>query len=138
MSKIKNGSHTNRGEKIETTGPSVVAYAGNSEHIVFSFKFVVKDYCIERCERDDQLAFIKKMMKLSGLTWRELSFGDHHGLAYEKIKAVKVPLPLSVKNKNGLKLIAFRFSGKKPMVGYREGCIFYVIFFDRDMNIYKH
>jgi hypothetical protein len=35
-------------------------------------------------------------------------------------------------------LIAFRFDGKKPMVGYRDGVTFYVLFLDRSFTLYDH
>lgn len=35
-------------------------------------------------------------------------------------------------------LLAFRFSGKKPMVGYRIRNIFYVLWFDAAFELYDH
>nr|VFK10581.1 MAG: hypothetical protein BECKLPF1236A_GA0070988_100409 [Candidatus Kentron sp. LPFa]VFK27148.1 MAG: hypothetical protein BECKLPF1236C_GA0070990_100439 [Candidatus Kentron sp. LPFa] len=35
-------------------------------------------------------------------------------------------------------LLAFRFSGKKPMVEYRYKNIFYVLWFDHKRKLYKH
>jgi hypothetical protein len=34
--------------------------------------------------------------------------------------------------------LSFRFSGKKPMVGYRIQNVFYVLWFDLDFTLYKH
>ena len=34
--------------------------------------------------------------------------------------------------------LAFRFSGRKAMVGYRQEHIFYVMWLDRDFTLYDH
>ena len=35
-------------------------------------------------------------------------------------------------------LLVFRFSGRKPMVGYRVKEAFYVLALDRDFTLYDH
>jgi hypothetical protein len=35
-------------------------------------------------------------------------------------------------------IIAFHFHSKKPMVGYRDRCIFHIYWFDRDFTLYDH
>ena len=37
-----------------------------------------------------------------------------------------------------VKFIAFRFYGRAPMVGYRDKTVFYVLWLDRDFNLYSH
>jgi hypothetical protein len=41
-------------------------------------------------------------------------------------------------NTGRFNIIAFRFSGKKPMVGYKEGHTFNVLWFDRAFDVYQH
>ena len=36
------------------------------------------------------------------------------------------------------RLIAFRFAGNAPMVGYRVQAIFYILWLDRDFTLYDH
>jgi hypothetical protein len=36
------------------------------------------------------------------------------------------------------RLIAFRFAGNRPMVGYRVQAIFYLLWLDRDFTLYDH
>ncbi|MEL6880569.1 MAG: hypothetical protein AAFY33_10055 [Cyanobacteria bacterium J06643_4] len=79
-----------------------------------------------------------QLRQLSELNWRELRAADKHGLGYEKIskKAIRPRIPLHITD--DVNLIAFRFSGKKPMVGYRNGKTFYVVWLDRNFSLYDH
>jgi hypothetical protein len=35
-------------------------------------------------------------------------------------------------------LLSFRFHGKAPMVGYRVGRIFHIVWLDHDFAVYSH
>lgn len=105
---------------------------------VFSLQYLQKGYCITDCEQKDQASFALKMKRLSELTWNRIQSAPRHGLGYERIaqKAIKQPIPQHITQ--DVNLIAFRFAGKKPMVGYRDGRIFYVVWLDRDFSLYDH
>lgn len=72
------------------------------------------------------------------MTWIQIRGAHRHGLGTEKIEksAIKVPIPTVVTE--DVSLLAFRFSGKAPMVGFRERDVFHVLWFDRDYSLYKH
>jgi len=78
------------------------------------------------------------LYKLSQLTWSQIQSSPRHGLGYEKIPraAIKAPVPSLITEDTNF--IAFRFSGKKAMVGYRDRAVFYVVWLDRNFTLYDH
>jgi hypothetical protein len=105
---------------------------------VFSLRYLEGEYCLTKCEKDDQVAFALKLHRLSKLTWNEIHSQGRHQFGYEKISrnAIKAPIPKFITE--DVNFIAFRFSGIKAMVGYRDGAIFYVIWLDRNFTLYDH
>ncbi|MBR1735378.1 MAG: hypothetical protein IJ730_08110 [Alphaproteobacteria bacterium] len=107
--------------------------------MVFSFKFMVRDeYSLFSCSQEEKNAFLKTMEKLSQLTWENVMSINRHKLGCEHIsqKSIKTPIPSYITPDT--QLIAFRFSGKKAMVGFRNRDTFYIIWFDKDFSLYKH
>lgn len=104
----------------------------------FSLEFLQNSYCVCRCEKDDRAAFATKLRELSQLTWSQIICSGRHGMGYEKIdrKEIKAPIPRHITD--DVNLIAFRFSGKKPMVGYRSLEVFYIVWCDHDFSLYTH
>lgn len=105
---------------------------------IFSLRYLEGEYCLTKCEKDDQAAFALKLHRLSKLTWSQIHSQGRHQLGYEKISrdAIKAPIPKFITE--DVNFIAFRFSGMKAMVGYRDGAIFYVIWLDRNFTLYDH
>ena len=75
---------------------------------------------------------------MSQLTWNEIRSAHRHGLGGEKIDrtAIKRPIPSHVTE--DVTFLAYRFSGMKPMVGYRLKEMFHIIWLDRDFTLYDH
>ncbi len=94
------------------------------------------EYSLTKCGVDDKLAFVERIQKLSQMTWVQIIQADRHGFGREKIASVRRPLPRHVTE--DVTLIALRFSGLKPMVGYQSGRTFHIIWFDRDYTLYDH
>lgn len=105
---------------------------------VFSFRYLQRGYCIQDCEAKEKAALADKLRQLSQLTWQELRNAPRHGQGYEKIahSAIKAPIPRSAKEDTTL--VAFRFCAKAPMVGYKEGAVFYVLWLDSKFKLYNH
>ncbi|MHC1788302.1 hypothetical protein [Solidesulfovibrio sp.] len=103
----------------------------------FSLRLLQTSHCISCCTKDEKAALADKMHTLSALPWSEIRKSDRHGLGFEKIApaSIKAGIPEPAKDKN---IIAFRFAGMKPMVGFKEGATFYVLWLDRDFTLYKH
>jgi hypothetical protein len=104
----------------------------------FSLRYLNKDYCLSKCTKEEKAAFADKLHKLSQLSWQEIMQADRHGLGFEKIahSAIKTSIPAHLGE--DVNIIAFRFAGKAPMVGYRDQATFYVIWLDRDFTLYRH
>lgn len=103
---------------------------------VFSLTHVQPSCCLSKCTREEKASFADKIHVLCKLTWRDIFHSPKHANGLE-------PLPHSAFNNvpdqfKNEKIVAFRFDGKKPMVGYRKRDVFYIIWFDRDFTLYSH
>lgn len=140
MSKIKQNSlklNTSHKIHIEDKGDNGLSDYTKKKPI-FSLIYVQSGYCIKDCEKGEKAEFATKIRNLSQFTWQELCQKDRHGLGYEKINqsSLKVTPPCYITEDT--KFIAFRYAGKKAMVGYREGSTFHILWFDRKFNVYDH
>ncbi|QRN40600.1 MAG: hypothetical protein GKC53_00185 [Neisseriaceae bacterium] len=108
---------------------------------VFSFhQMQEKHYCLDACNDKEKISLIRTLDKLSQSTCQELKNVHRHKLGAEKINysAIKgCPVPDFIIEQN-ITLLAFRFCSKKPMVGYREGQIYHILWLDRDYSLYQH
>lgn len=105
----------------------------------FSFRYLSRDYCISQCTQDEQLAFVEKMRQMSAMTWSELRQAPRHGLGYEIIKRDKIRPGIPPNLTPDVNFIAFRFCGKKAMVGFRsQQGVFHAVWFDRNFTVYNH
>lgn len=106
------------------------------ETISFSFKyFPKKKYGLEVCDIADLKALVCQMKKLCSMTWNQVRSSPRHGLGTEKINSINEPIPPDCENNQ---LLAFRYNGKKPMVGVRKGSVFEILYLDTDFTLYRH
>lgn len=72
------------------------------------------------------------------MTWAEINIAPRHGSGHEIISrgAIKFSVPAHITE--DVNLLAFRFHGKAPMVGYRDGAIFYAVWIDPHFKLYNH
>lgn len=110
----------------------------NRNHPIFCLHYVVPAYCITLCDDADQLAFVKRIRQLSGMTWNAIIQADRHGFGREKIAQAAIHPEIPAHLTEDVTLIALRFSGLKPMVGYQHNDVFHIVWFDRDFNLYDH
>ena len=105
---------------------------------LFSLRYMNKHYSISQCTKDEKAALADTLHQLSQLTWSQIKASPRHGLGYEKIdrNVIKSSIPSHIKD--DVNLIAFRFCSMAPMVGYRDGAVFYIIWLDRDFTLYPH
>ncbi len=59
-------------------------------------------------------------------------------MGLETIPAYRIERPRPLHLTEDVTLIAFRFSGKKAMVGYRQEGTFHIVWFDCDFSLYAH
>ncbi|MGP2880864.1 hypothetical protein [Serratia marcescens] len=105
---------------------------------VFSLRYLQRDFCIDCCEKNEKAAFADKLFKLSKLSWADIRQADRHGLGTEKISrdSIKAAIPAHITP--DVDFLAFRFCAKAPMVGYKIGSVFYILWLDRNFKLYKH
>lgn len=113
----------------------------NFSHPVFCFKYLHKDYNLDKCTSNEKRCFIEQLILLSQHDWNTLQLSNKHGIGSEKIdinalsNGIHIPYNLTQEVKH---LLAFRFDGKKAFIGYREKFVFHIFFIDRAFNVYKH
>lgn len=112
--------------------------SSNSKKIIFSLQYMSQNYCISRCEKSEKIAFVDQLKILGTITWQQATEAPKHGIGFEKISNIKEDIPTHLKGDKDVQFIAFRFDGKKPMVGYRKGEIFHIIWLDRAFTLYDH
>lgn len=132
MTKLKN-KQSKHGKFIKEHSQSIENH--DSMHLIFSFKNLQPNYCLSKCTTNEKAAFSDQLRILGAKTWRELKQAPKHGIGFEKISNFKVAIPKNLENET---FIAFRFDGKKPMVGYRCKQIFNIVYLDRNFTLYDH
>jgi hypothetical protein len=87
----------------------------------------------------EKAAFADSIYKRSGLKWIDLRRCDRHKLGTELIPRgqITAPIPAFITEDQD-SFMVMRFSGKKPIIGFRERNIFYIIWFDRNFKVYPH
>jgi len=124
-----------QGKTIAT--PSTGADSGR-EPPSFCFKHCVREYSVESCTTEEKSALADTLWQLSQRTWNELHSAHRHGSGCEKIDrtAIRVGIPRAVTE--DANIWAFRFYGKAPMLGYRDGRMFHIVWLDRAFKVYDH
>lgn len=135
MAKIKNRNKPT-GKGVAERSPEKLSVDAMTPW--FCFANLRPSHCISQCTRDERSALAETLRKLSSLTWRELRAAPRHGLGYEKIGRSSFQAPIPPAITEDVELLAFRFNGKAPIVGYRLDRVFHVVWVDRAFDVYKH
>ncbi len=137
MAKIRSPHGRGRGEHIvpreSATGSS------DGQPPVFCLRFLDRPYAVTDCERDERASFALTLQRLSRLTWQQIRNAPRHGLGTEKIRrdSIRAAIPAGI-TEDVESFLAIRFHGKAPMVGFRSGEIFHLVWLDRDFTLYAH
>lgn len=97
-----------------------------------------KRHCLSGCTSQEKASFADQILQLSQLTWEAITSVGRHQLGYEKIKRKSIKAAIPQEITEDVNFIAFRCIGKKPMVGFRDRNIFFVIWIDRSADLYDH
>ena len=106
----------------------------------FCLRQLRNGFSLTDCEKEEKVAFADRLYELSRLTWAQIMQAGRHGQGYEKldrnaIKRDAIPEGIS----DDVNIIAFRFCGKAPMVGYRTADgVFNILWIDRAFRLYDH
>ena len=107
---------------------------------LFSLEYLAKEnrYSLENCQQIEQSSLIKMLCKLSKFSWREIkTTANKHGLGYEIVRADKMKVQLPSDITSDVTFLVFRFAKKKGrMIGYRDRRIFYIVFLDRNHDLF--
>jgi len=95
-------------------------------------------YGLSACELREKGDFADALYKRGQLTWNELQSALRHGLGSEKLPQHNIRTGIPKRITPDENFLAFRFSGRKAMVGCRQGQIFYVVWLDRDFRLHDH
>ena len=108
------------------------------DYPVFCFKHLHKDYSINSCKNEDKLFLIERLHKLSQMTWTQIQLAPKHGLGSEKIERDSIIPSIPAQITADVKFLALRYYGLKPIVGYRSGSIFHIVYIDYNFTVYPH
>lgn len=124
-------------DKFKNTGVAAVNY--DEATPVFCFKHLDSGHGLDMCESQELCSLVKQLRSLSQLTWRQIKAAPRHGLGTENIPISKLtrPKPKFLSDQID-SLMAFRFDGKKPMLGHRDRDVFHICFLDPKFNLYDH
>jgi len=115
---------------------------GSTQHLTpfFSFEKMQRGtgYSIACCPQEEQAALATKLFELSQITWATIQGTHRHGAGCEIIpqSRLHVSLPRSVTD--DVTILAFRYNGKKAMLGYRDGRILHILLLDHNFTVYDH
>ena len=136
--KIKASQEPNRGTRIVShDAPS--DGSTNNDRPIFSLEYLRGRYCLSQCTSEEKAAFADAIHRRSQMTWGEIQRAPRHGLgseiiARESLRVQDFPADCT----EDIPILAIRFQGTKPMVGYRRGRLFVVLHLDRDYSLYDH
>jgi hypothetical protein len=117
----------------------------NSEHTpykfeypVFSFKEIKRGYEVDECNNEEKSSLASKLARIGIHSWIELHNADRHGIGCEKIAKTAIRTRTDFLQPD-VTLLAFRFYGLAPMIGYRCSVgVFHILWLDRKRKLYKH
>lgn len=94
---------------------------------------------MHNCSLDQLHAFTEQLRMLSAMTWQDVTQSSRHGLGSEKIQRKQLKCPeFPTLSPDVDFVLAFRYSGKLPMLGHRVGSILHLLWVDHDYSAYEH
>ena len=105
---------------------------------LFCFHHLGGDFCLSHCDQEEKAAFADTVHKLSRVSWAEIARSHRHAIGTEIISRDSLTMPLPSSITDDVNILAFRFHGKAPMLGYREGRTFHVLGLDKSFKAYRH
>ncbi|WP_293708612.1 hypothetical protein [Stenotrophomonas sp. UBA7606] len=105
---------------------------------VFCLRHLQTGHDIEDLLADDQAALIKRFRTLSKMEWGQIEQAPRHGLGKENIAQTSIKRALPGVVTKDVKLWALRYANNKPMVGFRNGAVFHVLWIDHSFDVYNH
>ncbi len=106
-----------------------------NEYPIFDFRLFNKK-CLKACENRQLCDFVSRMQELSQLNWNTIDTADRHGFGYEKMRVEQLKITL---NPDIKEVLVFRYSGKLPFIGLRQGNTLQVLYLEANFgDLYDH
>ena len=105
----------------------------------FCLEHLRKSHCLSNCTKDEKAALADRLHELSQLTWQQIVQAPKKGQGHEIISRNAIGkdvIPALITEDTNI--IAFRFFGKAPMVGFRDAEVFHIVWIDRAFDLYDH
>lgn len=112
----------------------------NDQKPIFSFEYMLdrSGWSVNCCEAEDRAQLSARLFQLSQMTWMQINQAPRHGLGTEIIPKKKISASIPTAVTEDANIIAFRYNGKRPMVGFRDGRTFNVLWVDWNFTLYPH
>lgn len=112
----------------------------NDQKPVFSFEHMQDNsgWSISCCQRDDRAQLVSRLYTLCQLTWMQINQAGRHGQGTEIIPKGKIAARIPAIVTDDTNLLAMRYNGKRPMVGFKDGRTFHILWIDWNFTLYPH
>jgi len=109
---------------------------------IFCFRYLNKNYNIDKCPTKDKQELITRLAKLAELGFKEIDKSGRHQFGHEKIprKSLKINLPDFITEDVDF-VYAYRYNVKKnPFIAYRRPIspLLHILAIDYNFTLYKH
>lgn len=95
-------------------------------------------HSVSDCDRRHQAAFAVALYEHAKMTWLDITLAPRDGLGIEKISRSSLRVSIPEEITPDVEFIAMRFHGEAPMVGYRDGRTFHIVWLDPGFTVYRH
>jgi len=118
----------------------VVEKSPEQQPPAFSFEHLQRSHCIsEMPDHSERGLLLEAFRKLGTMTWAQINSCHRHGLGYERMPFEKIHAPRPSCISDDTNLLVFRWKGKLPFVGFREGRVFHVLWVEVNFgDLYDH
>lgn len=107
---------------------------------IFSLEHLQRSHCVSAiADRSERGLFMDALLTLSRLSWSQINSAPRHGLGSERMPAdqIKAKIPSCVTA--DVNLLVFRWKGKLPFVGFRDGRILNILWIEQNFgDLYDH
>lgn len=133
---IRNPHRSTGGKLIAPSGGATGSTDGLTP--IFCLTHLAPPYCVTSCQGEEIAAFGLTLRKLASMTWAQIRNAPRHGLGTEKIAQASLRAPIPPTITQDVVFLAIRFYRLAPMVGYRSGQVFHIVWLDRAFDLYDH
>jgi len=130
----------NKGKAFGLPGSEKESTGDESFHQtpVFCFLYLEAGFDIDSLDDKEKAMALKRINKMRKMKWQDIMAANRHGLGYEKIAydSIKVGIPSIITP--DVNILAFRCFNMMPMLGWKNGRILHLVWFDPHGKVYDH